>query len=312
MKDIRIGFFGTTEFSYAILDALVKNGYNVVLAVAQPDRPSGRKKEIKPTPVHQYCIDHNLNYLGIEKLRIEYEKVLEYEPELIVTCAYGQIVPDSILDYPKYGCLNVHPSLLPKYRGGAPIHHAILNGDSETGVSIIEMVSKMDAGDIYAQCCIPLGEDETTEELTHRLIEASVNLLIDTLPKYLNNQITPVIQDEELVTIGRNISKEEEMVHFENEDVNTAYNHIRALIDWPISYGVIDGKRIKFYKARKTMCEHDYKNGEIIDFSNKSMNIACKGGIIHIYELQAEGKSKMDAQSFYNGSGKSLIGKCFE
>ena len=312
MKDIRIVFFGTPKFACSVLKTLILEKYNVVAVVSQADKPVGRKQIIEKTPTHILADEYNIPVVQPLKLRDEVESVLAYEPELVVTCAYGQIIPESILNYPKYGCLNVHPSLLPKYRGGAPVHRAIMNGDKETGVCLMEMVKAMDAGKVYAVEKVDIDEDMTTFDLNNELEKVSSSMIIKYLPMYLNGELPGIEQDESKVVLAKNISREEEQVSFENEDIDTIYNHIRALIDWPIAYGSLEGKRVKFYNARKTNINHDYKIGEIIDFNDSSMNIACKNGILHIYELQYEGKNKMDAKSFYNGLGKNLVGKIFD
>ncbi len=311
MTKPRIIFFGTPEFPVSILKALLDHDYNVVAIVSQPDRPVGRKRQIVPTPIHQVAIDYNIPCVQPENLIQEKEEILAYEPDLIITCAYGQFIPSSILNAPKYGCLNIHPSLLPKYRGGAPMHHAIIAGESETGVSLMEMIKQMDAGRIYAQVKLPIGPDETTAELSERLNQASVKLLLDNLPLYLNGELEGIEQDESAVTIGYNISREEEQVSFAEENLTQLYNHIRGLIDWPLAYGMLDGKRMKFLKVRKEEKEMTEVPGTVLGFENHAMLIACTGGVLKVYELQPEGKKKMDADAFKNGNGKEVIGKVF-
>lgn len=312
MTKPRIVFFGTPEFACTVLQALIDEGHQVVAAVSQPDRPVGRKHLIVRTPVHALAEENGIPVLQPEKLRDEADAVLAYDPELIVTCAYGQIVPESILKYPRLGCVNIHPSLLPKYRGGAPIHHAVLNGDDRTGVCLMEMVKKMDAGRVFACHEVKIGEDMTSEELDLKLKEESIRIIREELPRYIAGELEGIEQDEEKVVFAPNISREMEQVHFQEEDVNTAYNHIRALIDWPISYGMLEGKRIKFYKARKEIREHSHVPGEVLGFAEGAMEIAAKGGIIKIYELQPEGKKRMSADQFANGAGRGLNGKVFE
>lgn len=312
MNNTRIVFFGTPVFAQTILRALIEEKYNVVGVVSQPDRPVGRKHLIEPTPVHQVAIDHDLPCIQPEKLSDAKDEIFALEPECIITCAYGQFVPTSILSYPKYGCINVHPSLLPLYRGGAPIHHAIMHGDRQTGVSIMEMVKEMDAGRVYAQCTVDIGEDETMQELSERLNDASIDLLLKMLPKYLNGELVGTEQDENRVVIAKTISKEDELVSFQSESLNDLYNHIRALIDWPIAYGLLEGKRIKFYKVRKEMKAIDDKPGTVIGFFDHALEIACHGGVLKVFELQMEGKKKMDADAFKNGYANEIIGKVFD
>ena len=179
MKQIRIIFFGTTEFASGILQTLIDEGYNVVAVVSQPDKPVGRKHTIQMTPTHVLADQYQIPVIQPDLLKEHVDDVLRYEPELILTCAYGQFVPVRILEYPRYGCINVHPSLLPKYRGGAPIHHAVMGGETETGVSLIQMTKAMDAGDIYARVTTPLGKDETMAELNERLLVLSKQLVKD-------------------------------------------------------------------------------------------------------------------------------------
>ena len=311
MENIRVVFIGTPVFACDILKTLVEENCHVVAVVSQPDKPSGRKHEIKPTPVHALADSYNIPVLQPEKLSKEYQMVLDYKPDLVVTCAYGQIVPEAILKDPRYGCLNIHPSLLPKYRGGAPVHHAIWAGDKETGVCLMEMVKAMDAGKVYARTIVPIDEDDTTETLNLKLRKSSCELLKEYLPKYLNGELPGEPQDESQVVIARNISKEDELVHFKEEDINELYNHIRACIDWPIAYGLIEGKRLKFYKVRKEVVEHSMEPGTIVGYEDHALKIAAKNGYLKVYELQLEGKNRMDADAFMNGLGRQYIGKVF-
>ncbi|MBQ1467072.1 MAG: methionyl-tRNA formyltransferase [Solobacterium sp.] len=312
MKDLRVIFMGTPVFACSVLEALIEEKYNVVLAVSQPDKPVGRHHQVVSTPVHELADKYGIPVLQPERLREETEKILEYTPDLIVTCAYGQFVPEVILNYPKYGCLNIHPSLLPKYRGGAPVHHAVWNGDTETGVALMEMIKKMDAGKVYAVKRVPIGPDETTEELNLRLMEVSKELIREALPEYLEGNLPGTEQEEEKATIARNISKEDECISFKKEALHQVYNHIRALIDWPVAYARINNKRLKIYRAeiREGGCTEE--PGTVLGFRDGAMEVACTGGILRILELQPEGKKRMKAADFANGAGRALAGSCFE
>ena len=312
MKQTRIIFFGTTEFASGILQTLIDEGYNVVAVVSQPDKPVGRKHTIPMTPIHALADQYQIPVIQPDLLKEHVDDVLRYEPELILTCAYGQFIPVRILEYPRLGCINVHPSLLPKYRGGAPIHHAVMGGETETGVSLIQMTTAMDAGDIYARVTTPLGKDETMAELNQRLLVLSKQLVKENLEDYIAGKLVGEPQDESKVILGLNITKEEEKVQFAKEEVQTLYNHIRGLIDWPMPYGVVDGKRIKFCKVRMRKEDHQAKPGEILGFKNHAMEVASIGGIIEVYELQPEGKSRMSADAYANGAGRNMIGKVFE
>lgn len=312
MNKTRVIFFGTPEFARRILNTLIEENYEVVAAVSQPDRPVGRKHIIQPTPVHELCIEHNILCLQPEKLSTIKDEIAQLEPNLILTCAYGQFIPQSILDIPTQGSLNIHPSLLPRYRGGAPIQHAVMNGDKETGVCLMQVVKAMDAGDIYACYHTHIGEEETFSMLNERLMNISEQLVREQLPKYLSGELEGIPQDESKLVLGYNITKEEEQVHFQTENGKQIYNHIRGLIDWPIAYGMIDGNRIKFYRVSFEEKETNEPCGKILGFDKQAMLVAVQGGILKVYSLQMQGKKQMDAIAFANGVGRELIGKVFD
>lgn len=312
MENPRIVFFGTPAFAAGMLKTLIEMKYQVVLAVTQPDKPVGRKKIIQRTPVAALADENQIDVLQPIRLKDMIDEILAYKPDLIVTCAYGQFVPSRILEAPALGCVNVHPSLLPKYRGGAPIQRAIMNGDEKTGVCLMEMTKAMDAGRIYACETIETGEDTTGSELFDTLEAVSAELLRNNLADYIAGRLPGIPQDDEGVVLAPNISREEEKVSFAKEDVHTIYNHMRALIEDPMSYGVIEGKRVKFCKVRKQVAEHDHTPGTVIGFADHAMKIAAEGGYILVYELQPEGKNRMNADAYANGAGRNLISRCFE
>ena len=308
----RVIFFGTPVFACSVLSALYEENYPVIAVVSQPDRPSGRRKTPEPTPVHALADTYGIPVLAPEKLKEARDAIAALEPELIVTCAYGQFIPESILSIPAYGCLNIHPSLLPKYRGGAPVHRAVWNGDEKTGVCLMEMVKRMDAGKVYACRDCPIDENDTTASLNLKLEEISRQIIREDLPRVLSGELRGTEQDEDKVVIARNIAPEEEMVCFAREDVTAAHDHIRALYDWPVAYGVADGQRIKFYSSYKEICDVSEAPGTVLPFDRDSMRIACTGGILHIKELQQQGKKRIPAAAFRNGAGRTLVGKTFE
>ncbi|MBE6117638.1 MAG: methionyl-tRNA formyltransferase [Erysipelotrichaceae bacterium] len=310
--DVRVVFIGTPEFAGKVLDALVGEKYNVVAVVSQPDKPVGRKREIVKTPVHARADAYGIPVLQPERLKDGIDDILAYRPDLIVTCAYGQFVPTRLLDAPVYGSLNIHPSLLPKYRGGAPVHRAVWAGDKETGVCLMEMVKAMDAGRVYDRRTVPIDPDDTTETLNLRLEEASAELIREALPKYLRGELAGEVQDEEKVVLARNIAPEEEQVSFTEGDIHEIYNHIRALIDFPVAYGILDGKRVKFYACRIREEEVQEAPGTVLGFRDHAMEIACRGGVLRVLELQAEGKKRMPADAFGNGAGRAWTGRRFD
>lgn len=311
MEDIRVIFMGTPEFACGILQTLIDERYHVVAVVSQPDKKVGRKQIVTQTPVKKLALANNIEVIQPISIKDEYESVLAYKPDLIVTCAYGQFVPSIILNYPKYGCINVHASLLPKYRGGAPIHKAIINGEKQSGVTIMQMIKKMDAGLMYDRCVVDIEPDDTTSILHDKLMVAGAKLLKDMLPKYLNGEIQGEAQNEKEATFAYNISKEEEYISFK-DDVNKVYDHIRGLIDWPVGYGVVNNHRIKIYKAKKEVVSHNEDAGKIIKLENDKIKVACKNGYILLEEVQMEGKKRLSAKDFYNGSKNLLHDAYFE
>ncbi len=305
-------FFGTTDFSAAVLETLVQEGYHIGAVVTQPDKPVGRKHKLEASEVKQYALAHGIPVLQPVRLTQEADSVLSLHPDLIISCAYGQLIPVSILEAPKYGCLNIHPSKLPRYRGGAPIQRAVMNGDTETEVCLMEIAAGMDSGVVYARIPAEIGPDETSSELFEQLKEPACELIRSYLPRYLSGELKGEVQDEAGVVLAPNIRREEEQVFFQKEPIRNLYNHLRGLMDTPLGYGMIDGKRIKIARARIEETQVDEVPGTILGFADHAMRVAGIGGVLLVYELQMEGKSRMDADAFRNGSGRQLIGKVFD
>ncbi len=293
---------GTPDFSVPILQNLAQSDYNVVLVVTQPDRPKGRKKVLTPPPVKVEAEKHGIPIFQPEKLKDDYETILTYEPDLIITAAYGQLLPNQLLETPPYGCINVHASLLPELRGGAPIHYAILQGKKETGVTIMYMVQKLDAGDILRAKKVPIAEDDHVGTLHDKLSEAGSQLLMETLPKLFQHNITPVPQDEEQATYATNIKREQEKIDW-NSSNEAIYNHIRGLHPWPVAFTLYEGKTLKIWWAEKD--DHTYKGtpGEIVNVTENSFIVVCgdqKG--LKVTEIQPAGKKRMTVEQYLRGS----------
>lgn len=311
MKDYRVVFMGTPDFSVPVLKSLIEN-YNVVGVVTQPDKEVGRNHELSFSPIKQVAIDNNIKVIQPIKIRNEFDSVLQLKPDIIITCAYGQIIPEEILDYPKYGCINVHASLLPKYRGGAPIHRAILNGDKETGITIMYMAPGMDDGDIITQEKIAIRDDETVGELHDELSPLGAKLLIETLPSVFDGTNDRIKQDESNVTFAKIIKKEDEIIDFNDSSINV-YNKIRGLNPFPGAYSVLDGKRVKIYKSRIEKNSSDKTPGTIVDILKDGIVVKTKDGSIVIEDLKMEGKKRMSSKEFLNGVKKEeLINKEFK
>ena len=311
MKNLKVIFMGTPTFSVPILKSLIEKT-NVLLVVSQPDREKDRKGNLLPTPTKDLAINNHIEVFQPIKIRKEYQKIIDLKPDIIITCAYGQIIPEIILNCPKYGCINVHGSLLPKLRGGAPIHHAIINGDKVTGITIMYMDKQMDSGDIISQKEIPILDDDNLDSLYEKMSYLGRDLLIETLPKILSNTIGRIKQDETKVTFGLNITKEEEKINFNcySKDIR---NLIRGLSSIPGAYCIINGKRMKIYASELTNIKSNKTPGTIEKIDKTGIYISTKDNLLKITNIKLEGKKRCLVNEFINGIHlDEYIGKVIE
>lgn len=307
---IKIVYMGTPEFSVLPLEELTKN-YDVEMVVTQPDKLVGRKKEIAFSPVKKFALEKGIEVFQPTKIREDYQKILDLNPDLIVTCAYGQIIPKELLDAPKYGCINIHASLLPDYRGGAPIHKAVMDGKDKTGVTIMYMDEKMDSGDILYQKEIEITSEDNTSSMFNKLSVLGKEMIGEFLPKLLSGDFTRTKQDESKVTYAYNISKEDEKISFDDESINI-FNKIRGLADIPGGYAYLDGKRVKIFKSRIGK-EENGKPGEITNIYEDGIGVMTRDKEIIITDIQLEGKKRELVKNYLNGvqNRHKLIGKTF-
>ena len=307
MNNIKVVFMGTPVFAVPVLEGLIKD-YNVVLVVTQPDKLTGRHQTLEMSPIKKLALENNIDVYQPEKIRLEYEEVLKYEPDIIITCAYGQIIPKEILDYPRLGCINVHASLLPKLRGGAPIHKAIIDGYDKTGITIMYMDVKMDNGDIIAQEETPITDSDNLESLHDRLSIMGKELLLKTLPSILDGSNERIKQDENEVTFAYNIKREEEHIDF-NKKAREVFNLIRGLSPFPGAYMILDDKEFKVYGCtigNKT----NNKPGVITNIYKEGIGISTLDGEIILTDIKPFGKKRMSASSYVNGlRDRDIIGK---
>lgn len=303
-----IVFMGTPQFSVPILEALVAHDYQVLAVVTQPDRKVGRKQVLQQTPVKEAAVRLNLTVFQPEKLSGSQElaDVMALQPDLIVTAAYGQFLPTKLLEAAKIAAINVHGSLLPKYRGGAPIQYAVLNGDSEIGITIMHMAKKMDAGDMIEQASIPIEASDDTGTLFYKLSYVGRDLLLKTLPSIIDQTAPRTPQDEAQVTFAYNITKEQEQLDIE-QPATQLVNQIRALRPQPGAWLPINGQRTKLWQATVAETTTDQPAGVIVAINKKDFELAAgNGSVLKITEIQPAGKAKMPVQSFLNGVGKQL------
>lgn len=300
---------GTPDFSTAILEMLIDTE-EVIAVVTQPDRPVGRKRVLTPPPVKKVAVAHDIPVYQPEKLSgsAELETLLQTECDLIVTAAFGQLLPESLLEHPKFGAVNVHASLLPKYRGGAPIHQAIIDGEAETGVTIMYMVKKLDAGDIISQQAIPIEDKDNVGTMHDKLSRLGTELLKETLPSIINGTNDRTPQDEALVSFASNIQREDERIDW-TQDARTIFNHIRGLSPWPVAYTTFEDKNMKLYEAQLVKGQSG-RPGEIIDVTKKHIIVGTgSDDAVALTEIQLAGKKRMSVAQFLSGFQTSLVGK---
>ncbi|MGM0138360.1 methionyl-tRNA formyltransferase [Enterococcus sp. DIV0755b] len=305
----KIVFMGTPAFSVPILEGLLEAGYQVQAVVTQPDRPVGRKRVITPPPVKVAALKHDLLVLQPEKISgsPEMAKIAELAPDLIVTAAFGQFLPEKLLQIPRLGAINVHASLLPKYRGGAPVHYAIMNGEDKTGVTIMEMIKKMDAGAIYNQAEIPITKTDDVGTMFEKLSLLGKELLLDTLPALINGALEKTPQDEAKVTFSPNITREQEAIDWQKTAVQID-NQVRGMRPWPIAFTTYRGVRFKIWDVTPLAETTDATPGTIIKKDKHELLVACgQQTVLALKELQPAGKGKQEIQAFLNGVGQNVV-----
>lgn len=307
MKDKRVVFMGTPDFSVPVLEKLIENT-NVVLVVTKKDAYVGRKKVLTESPVAMCAHEHNIEVYKPNKLKEDYEYILNKKPDIIITCAYGSIVPKVVLDYPSYGCINVHASLLPKYRGASPIVASILNGEKETGITIMYMDEGIDTGNIIMSRSIEIEDNDNSLSLSNKLSLLGANLLIDTLPKIFEGENFDIPQDNEEATYVGMLKREDEHIDF-NNSVENIKNQVRAFSPEPYAFINIDDTEYKISEVEIKKCDVS-KIGVIVEVNKDSFGITAKDGIVYIKRIKPSGKKEMSVKDFFNGFDKtSLLNK---
>ena len=291
---------GTPDFAVPSLKKLVEKGYDVKLVVTQPDKPAGRGKKVTPPPVKVVAEELGIPVYQPEKVKENAElkkKLLEIEPDLIVVAAYGKILPEWLLNLPKYGTVNVHASLLPKYRGASPIQWALLNGEEETGVTIMKVIPELDAGDILSQKRVKIEKEDNAKTLHDKLAEVGAELLVETLPLYVSGKLKPVPQNEEEATYCPQIKKEMGKIDW-RESAEKIFNKIRAFTPWPSAYTTFRGKRVKILKGEPV--EGTGEPGEVIE-AGRDLIVATGEGALKIERLRPEGRKEISGEEFVRG-----------
>ena len=301
---MKILFMGTPDFAVPSLESLWNTGHEIVGAFTQPDKPKNRGMKLQAPPVKEFAASKNIEVYQPEKVKDgkALEIIKNLQPELIVVAAYGRILPKEILGYPQYGCINVHSSLLPKYRGAAPIHWAIVNSETESGVTIMHMAEALDAGDIISQVQTPIDPDETVESLHDRLAALGAGLLIKTVLDIEAGTATRTPQDESKVTFAPMLSRELSQMDW-GKSAKALHDQVRGLTPWPSATAQIGSQRFKIWKTALADRQTDKAPGTVLEAGDSGIFIACQGGtVLQILELQAEGKRRMSAADYLRGN----------
>ena len=302
---MKIVYMGTPDFAVPPLAALVKAGYEVTAVVTQPDKPKGRGKTLMPTPVKEEAMKYDIPVYQPLKVRDpEFVEILEnIAPDIIVVAAFGQIIPKKILDMPKYGCINIHASLLPKYRGAAPIQWAVINGDKVSGVTTMRMDEGLDTGDMILKKETPIGENETYGELHDRLKEIGAEALVETIGLIEQGKAPREKQDDSLSSYAPMLDKKIAKLDF-NKPAQQLHNLIRGLSPWPVAHTTVGGKLLKVHRA--VLSSGKGEPGAVID--NKKFIVACKEGALELLEVQMEGGKRMKGEDFLRGRKPERLG----
>ena len=310
----KIIFAGTPDFAAVHLKALIDAGISPCAVYTQPDRPAGRGHKLTPSPVKELALLHNIEVLTPEnfKNKEDVDKFLSFNADLAIVVAYGVILPDSIVHGPKLGCINVHGSLLPAYRGAAPIQRALLDGNDRTGVTIMKIVKELDAGDMLIKAEIPISADDTSGSLFDKLASLGAKTLVDNLPDILAEKITAKKQDPSLATYAKKITKEEARLNF-NDSAENCNLKIRGLNPWPIANASIDNIVFKIFKAKVLNDNQGKEPGTIISVDKKGISVACAEGAVCLEIIQAPGKGRVNAADFARSRSDIFsVGKKFE
>ena len=301
-KDIKVVYMGTPEFAVNALRRIHEEGYDIIGCFTQPDKQKGRSSKLIAPPVKVCAEEFGIPVFQPEKIREEeyVEELRSLNPDVIVVAAFGQILPESILNIPKYGCINIHASLLPKYRGAAPIEWAVIDGEKETGVTTMYMEKGLDTGDMIEKAVTEIGADETAEELRSRLADMGAELIISTLKNVISGNCSREKQDDSKSNYAVMLKKEMGKVDW-NDPADKIERLIRGLQPWPVVYATLNDKNLKIYAA-SVEGDRDGEPGEIVEVTNTNFVVKCGSGSLRIKSVQPEGKKRMDSVAFLNGN----------
>ncbi|MDH5600057.1 MAG: methionyl-tRNA formyltransferase [Gammaproteobacteria bacterium] len=318
MSSLRIIFAGTPDFAAISLMALIESEHEVVAVYSQPDRPAGRGRKLRASPVKEVALKYNIPVYQPEKLKDidAQEELRSLNADVMVVAAYGLLLPQAVLDIPKFGCLNIHASLLPRWRGAAPIQRAIAAGDKESGISIMQMNAGLDTGDILQLSSCPITEQDNGGSLHDKLAEIGASAILETLNNVANHSLNPVVQDDALATYAHKLDKKEAQINWQNSAVEIE-RLVRAFNPWPVAYTRHEDKTLRIWQAKvielNSPTKTNYKPGTVVSCDKKGIDVICGEGILRILNLQPSGSKAMDVAAFMNGHAKQLpVGSVFQ
>ena len=313
---LNVIFAGTPDFAAVALEALINSPHNVIAVYTQPDRPAGRGRKLQASPVKKLALENNIPVFQPASLKDEAEqkKLADLNADIMIVAAYGLILPQAVLDIPRLGCLNIHASLLPHWRGAAPIQRAILAGDRESGITIMQMNAGLDTGDMLSKIPCTITEEDTGGSLHDKLAELGAESLLATLDELLAGKITPEAQDGNNATYAHKLEKQEARLNWQ-QNAQQLYNQVRAFNPWPVAFFVVDDKTVRVWQSEivKETSPAENAPGTVIQADKHGIDIACGEGVLRLLQLQPPGKKPMDAASFLNGhSGWLTTGKLLD
>jgi methionyl-tRNA formyltransferase len=304
---MKVIFAGTHDFAVPALQMLIESGHDICAVYTQPDRPSGRGRKCLPSPIKQLALDAGLTVLQPETLKQpeEQQRMAALEPDVLVVVAYGLILPQAILDIPRSGCINIHGSLLPRWRGAAPIHRALMAGDDETGITIMKVVQKLDAGDMLYKLACPIRSDDTSSDLHDKLALMGAEGLKIVLQQIEQGGLKPEVQDESLVTYAHKLEKSEAILDW-NQPAVVLDRQIRGLNSWPVAQTTYQGQILRIWRSRLSNQSHQLSPGQV-QVDGKQLLVATGDGLLELLEVQLPGGKRIDSQAFLNAHSMDQV-----
>ena len=307
MQPLRIIFAGTPDFAATALSALIESKHQIIAIYTQPDRPAGRGRKLHASPVKEVALNNNIPVLQPDNLKntVAQDELRSFQADVMIVAAYGLILPQAVLDAPRFGCLNIHASLLPRWRGAAPIQRAIAAGDKESGITIMQMNAGLDTGDILQLSSCPIKETDTGGSLHDRLAEIGAISILEVLEKINSNKLKPAPQDDSLATYAHKLNKEEALINWQHS-ASEIERMVRAFNPWPVAFTYLNGKTLRIWQAQAIDSNTNEKSGTVISCDKNGIDISCGEGVLRLLKLQPSGSKAMDVTSFMNGHAKQL------